>query len=150
MEIKWIDTKVKRPEHMQRCFCYDSYMSGFYVYVYDDISKYWCSQTTEEHDPDGENHVCDYADNRVIAWSPIPRIRKDKVREFLGLNTVWHDCSEVPKYNLNGSTDFIIDSFYGHIEGEAHSYTPEQWSAHLGFVANREFRWAYEKDLIYF
>lgn len=74
----------------------------------------------------------------------------DNAIKFLDSNAVWHDCTVVPKYNVNGSTDFIIDSFYGHIEGEAHTYTPDQWSAHLAFTANREFRWAYEKDLIDF
>lgn len=63
---------------------------------------------------------------------------------------VWHDCTKVPKYNLNGVTDFIVSSAYGHIEGVAHTYTPDQWSAHLGFNQNREFRWAYEEDLINF
>lgn len=68
----------------------------------------------------------------------------------LNPNTVWNSENVVPKYNLNGITDLIISSAYGHIEGEAHTYTPEQWSAHLGFNAHREFRWAYEKDLIDF
>lgn len=68
----------------------------------------------------------------------------------LSPNTAWNSENVVPKYNLNGITDFIISSCYGHIEGEAHTYTSEQWSAHLGFMANREFRWAYEKDLINF
>ena len=52
--------------------------------------------------------------------------------------------------DLKGITDFIVSSAYGHIEGEAHTYTPEQWSAHLEFNVHREFRWAYEKDLIDF
>lgn len=65
-------------------------------------------------------------------------------------NSVWHNIDDTPNYNLNGISDFIIDSCYGHIYGEAHSYTPEQWSAHIGFNANRQFRWAYEKDLINF
>lgn len=81
---------------------------------------------------------------------PIP----DKVETavLFGANwyhkNVWHDCTKVPRYNYNGITDFIVSSAHGHIEGEAHTYTPEQWSAHLGFNANREFLWAYEKDLI--
>lgn len=65
-------------------------------------------------------------------------------------NSIWHNIDDTPNYNLNGISDFIIDSCYGHIYGEAHSYTPEQWSAHIGFNANRQFRWAYEKDLINF
>ena len=68
----------------------------------------------------------------------------------LNPNTAWNSENVVPKYNLNGVTDFIVSSCYGHIEGEAHTYTPEQWLAHLGFMANRDFRWAYEKDLIDF
>ena len=74
-----------------------------------------------------------------------------KLLEFgVNVNTVWNGENVIPKYNLNGITDFIVSSAYGHIEGEAHTYTPEQWSAHLGFNAHREFRWAYEKDLINF
>lgn len=63
---------------------------------------------------------------------------------------IWYNENDAPKYNQNGVTDFIVSSAYGHIEGEAHTYTPEQWSAHLGFNAHREFRWAYESDLIDF
>lgn len=65
-------------------------------------------------------------------------------------NTVWNSENVVPKYNLNGITDFIVSSCHGHIEGVAHTYTPEQWSAHLRVTVNSEFRWAYEKDLIDF
>ena len=68
----------------------------------------------------------------------------------LNPNTVWNSEDIVPKYNLNGVTDFIVSSVYGHIYGEAHTYTPERWSAHLEFNQNREFRWAYENDLINF
>lgn len=68
----------------------------------------------------------------------------------LNPNTVWNNENVIPKYNLNGITDFIVSSAYGHVEGVAHTYTPKQWSAHLGFNANRDFRWAYEKDLIDF
>jgi hypothetical protein len=49
-------------------------MGGMYCYVYDDISKYWCTQTTEEHDADGSNHICDYADSRVVAWAELPKV----------------------------------------------------------------------------
>lgn len=65
-------------------------------------------------------------------------------------NSTWHNIDDTPNYNLNGISDFIIDSCYGHIYREAHSYTPEQWAAHIEFNANRQFRWAYEKDLIDF
>lgn len=68
----------------------------------------------------------------------------------LNPNTVWNSENVVPKYNPNGITDFIISSVYGHIEGVAHTYTSEQWAAHIGFNTNRDFRWAYEKDLIDF
>lgn len=70
------------------------------------------------------------------------------ILELDKINSVWHKIDETPKYNLNGVSDFIISSAYGHIEREAHTYTPEQWSAHIGFNENREFEWAYEKDLI--
>ena len=68
----WTNARDFRPQHLQRCICYDKYMKGVYCYVYDDISKYWCTQTTEEHDPDGDNHICDYADYRVTMWMPLP------------------------------------------------------------------------------
>lgn len=70
--------------------------------------------------------------------------------EVKEVDNIWHSIDDIPDYNLNGISDFIVDSCYGHIYGEAHSYTPQQWSAHLGFVENREFKWAYEKDLINF
>ena len=66
------------------------------------------------------------------------------------VNSVWHNIDEIPNFNLNGTSDLIIDSCYGHICREAHYYTPERWNTHIGFNANREFRWAYEKDLINF
>lgn len=69
-------------------------------------------------------------------------------KRHLNHNSAWHDIIIVPKYNQNGVTDFIVSSAHGHIEGEAHTYTPDQWSAHIGFNANRDFKWAYEKDLI--
>lgn len=78
------------------------------------------------------------------------RVTIAAAKRKLNPNTVWNSENVVPKYNLNGITDFIVSSAHGHIEGEAHTYTPEQWSAHLGFNANREFMWAYEKDLIDF
>ena len=68
----WNNAHDFRPKHLQRCICYDKYMGGVYCYVYDDISKYWCTQTTEEHDPDGDNHISDYSDYRVTAWMPLP------------------------------------------------------------------------------
>lgn len=63
---------------------------------------------------------------------------------------IWHDENDEPKYNQNGVTDFIVSSHCGHIYGEAHTYTPEQWNAHVGFNKNTKFRWAYESDLIDF
>ena len=63
---------------------------------------------------------------------------------------IWHGENDVPKYNQNGITDFIVSSIYGHIYGEAHTYTPERWSVHLEVNQNKEFRWAYESDLIDF
>lgn len=81
---------------------------------------------------------------------PIPD--KVEMAALFGANwyhkNVWHDCTKVPRYNYNGVTDLIVSSAYGHIQGVAHTYTPDQWSAHLGFNANRDFKWAYEKDII--
>lgn len=71
-ENVWNDARYFRPKHLQRYQCYDKYMGGVYCYVYDDISKYWCTQTTEEHDPDGDNHISDYSDYRVTAWRELP------------------------------------------------------------------------------
>lgn len=92
-----------------------------------------------------ENRAIDFPYMTASDWVAIASAKRK-----LNPNTVWNSENVAPKYNLNGITDFIISSAYGHIEGEAHTYTPEQWSAHLGFNANREFRWAYEKDLINF
>ena len=92
-----------------------------------------------------ESRAIDFPYMTASDWVTIAAAKRK-----LNPNTVWNSENVVPKYNLNGITDFIVSSCYGHIEGEAHTYTPEQWSAHLGFMANREFRWAYEKDLIDF
>lgn len=69
-DLNWFDARKVRPNHMQICYCYDKFMGGGRVYVYDDMSKYWCTQSTIEHDPNGDNHVCDYADFRVTHWIP--------------------------------------------------------------------------------
>lgn len=72
-ELIFFDAKTLRPEHLQRCLCWDSFEKGYRCYVYDDISKYWCTQETTEHDPNGDNHVSDYADNRITHWSHLPK-----------------------------------------------------------------------------
>lgn len=94
----WNNAHDFRPKHLQRCICYDKYMGGVYCYVYDDISKYWCTQTTEEHDSDGDNHICDYADYRITLWMPLPdtsfypsKSRFDKQREQ---KSTWSDEDE--------------------------------------------------------
>jgi hypothetical protein len=92
-------------------------------------------------------------ENRAIYFpymTPSDWVTIEEAKRQLSPNAAWNSEDVVPKYNLNGISDFIVSSCYGHIEGEAHSYTPEQWSAHLGFMSNRQFRWAYEKDLIDF
>lgn len=92
-------------------------------------------------------------ENRAIYFpymTPSDWVTIAEAKRQLSPNAAWNSEDVVPKYNLNGISDFIVSSCYGHIEGEAHSYTPEQWSAHLGFMSNRKFRWAYEKDLIDF
>ena len=69
---------------------------------------------------------------------------------------VWHNIDEVPKFEMRESDDMrpymvselIITSNYGHISGEAHYYTPESWSSHVGFERGRQMKWAYEKDLM--
>lgn len=92
-----------------------------------------------------ESRAVDFPYMTATDWVTIAAAKRK-----LNPNVAWNSENVVPKYNLNGITDFIISSCYGHIEGGAHTYTPEQWSAHLGFMANREFKWAYEKDLIDF
>jgi hypothetical protein len=92
-----------------------------------------------------EDRAVDFPNMTECDWVAITSAKRK-----LNPNTAWNSENVIPKYNLNGITDFIISSAYGHIEGEAHTYTPEQWNAHLGFNAYRDFRWAYEKDLIDF
>ena len=72
-ELVFLNPKLQRPEHLERCLCWDSFEKGYRCYVYDDISKYWCTQATTEHDPNGDNHVSDYADNRITHWSHLPK-----------------------------------------------------------------------------
>lgn len=62
-------------------------------------------------------------------------------------NKVWHDIDEEPIYE-NGVTPIIIDSNYGHISQEGHYYNQVQWKSHIEFQKHREFKWAYEKDLM--
>lgn len=69
--LEFNDAREKKPNHLQRCLCYNRYMGGYFCYVYDDISKYWCTQTTVEHDPDGENHISDYADFDITMWASL-------------------------------------------------------------------------------
>ncbi|MBO4924459.1 MAG: hypothetical protein J5382_10115 [Bacteroidales bacterium] len=76
MEFKFNDAKSARPGHLERCLCYDKYLKGYRCYVYDDISKYWCTQATTEHDPDGENHIVDYADFQVTEWASLSNENK--------------------------------------------------------------------------
>ena len=92
-----------------------------------------------------ESRAVDFPYMTASDWVTIAAAKRK-----LNPNTVWNSENVVPKYNLNGVTDFIVSSAYGHIEGEAHTYTPKQWSAHIEFNVNRDFRWAYEKDLIDF
>lgn len=76
MELKFNEAKIVRPNHLERCLCYDKFLKGFRCYVYDDISKYWCTQATTEHDPDGENHIVDYADFQVTEWASLSNVNK--------------------------------------------------------------------------
>lgn len=76
MEFKFNDAKSARPGHLERCLCYDKFLKGYRCYVYDDISKYWCTQATTEHDPDGENHIVDYSDFQVTEWASLSNVNK--------------------------------------------------------------------------
>lgn len=71
MELKINEAKTVRPNHLERCLCYDKFLKGYRCYVYDDISKYWCTQATTEHDPNGDNHIVDYADYQVTKWASL-------------------------------------------------------------------------------
>ena len=71
MIVKFNDAKKVRPNHLERCLCYDKFLKGYRCYVYDDISKYWCTQATTEHDTDGDNHIVDYADYQVTEWASL-------------------------------------------------------------------------------
>ena len=71
LELTFNNAREKRPEHLERCLCWDTFERGYRCYVYDDISKYWCTQTTTEHDDNGDNHVVDYADNQVTKWASL-------------------------------------------------------------------------------
>ncbi len=92
-----------------------------------------------------ESRAIDFPYMTASDWVTIAAAKRK-----LNPNVVWNSENVMPKFNLNGVTDFIVSSAYGHIEGEAHTYTPTKWSAHLEFNANRDFRWAYEKDLVNF
>lgn len=97
----WTNAHDFRPKHLQRCICYDKYMKGVYCYVYDDISKYWCTQTTEEHDPDGDNHICDYADYRVTMWMPLPDTSFDSSKSLCENQDKQKPDDKVkPKFNV--------------------------------------------------
>lgn len=71
MELKFNEAKTVRPNHLERCLCYDKFLKGYRCYVYDDISKYWCTQATTVHDQDGDNHIVDYADYQVTKWASL-------------------------------------------------------------------------------
>lgn len=79
MEIKFNEAKTVRPNHLERCLCYDKFLQSYCCYVYDDISKYWCTQGTTEHDPNGDNHIVDYADYQVTKWASLQQ-ESDRLR----------------------------------------------------------------------
>ena len=65
------------------------------------------------------------------------------------MECVWHSVDELPMFDRgeNGDmTPFIVDSYYRHIGGVAHSYTRVTWKNHIDTHRNREFMWAYESD----
>ena len=71
--LGFTESKEQKPEHMECCLCFDKFEKGFRCYVYDDIDKCWCTQVTTEHDSNSDNHVCDYADNRITLWASFPK-----------------------------------------------------------------------------
>lgn len=64
------------------------------------------------------------------------------------IRKIWHDIDEEPIYNY-GVTPLIIDSNYGHITSIGHYYTQTLWQSHVLSQKHREYKWAYEMDLMY-
>jgi len=72
-QLKINESKTSnKPKHLERCLCYDKFLCEWCIYVYDDLSKYWCDADSVGHDPDGDNHVSDYADYRITHWMRLP------------------------------------------------------------------------------
>jgi len=109
MELKFNDAKSVRPGHLERCLCYDKFLKGYRCYVYDDISKYWCTQATTEHDPDGENHIVDYADFQVTEWASLSNVNKPSLPS--GLDEAAEKYSENILANNEDLQDAIGDAF---------------------------------------
>lgn len=82
MILKFNEAKTVRPNHLERCLCYDKFLKGYRCYVYDGISKYWCTQATTEHDPDGDNHIVDYADYQVTEWASLQQEQESVAERF--------------------------------------------------------------------
>lgn len=64
------------------------------------------------------------------------------------IRKIWHDIDEEPIYNY-GVTPLIIDSNHGHISSLGQYYTSNLWQRHVESQKNRDFKWAYEMDLMY-
>lgn len=109
MELKFNDAKSVRPGHLERCLCYDKFLKGFRCYVYDDISKYWCTQATTEHDPDGENHIVDYADYQVIEWASLSNVNQPSLPS--NIDEAAEEYSENILANNEDLQDAIEDAF---------------------------------------
>ena len=59
------------PEHMDRCLCWDDTLKGWRCYVYDHISRCWCTQETTEHDPYGKKYIVGFMELRITWWASI-------------------------------------------------------------------------------
>ena len=130
MELKFNEAKTVRPNHLERCLCYDKFLKGYRCYVYDDISKYWCTQATTEHDTNGDNHIVDYADYQVTKWASLPSLPSN-------LGEAAEKYSENILANNEDLQDAIEDAFKAgaewmagqgiSVEGDADNGLPDEY-----------------------
>ena len=114
MELKFNEAKTVRPNHLERCLCYDKFLKGYRCYVYDDISKYWCTQATTEHDPNGDNHIVDYADYQVTKWASLQQEQQEvDLEKFTDKIKTFQERYKYPEIiSIKGAMAFMARMFY--------------------------------------
>jgi len=114
MELKFNEAKTVRPNHLERCLCYDKFLKGYRCYVYDDISKYWCTQATTEHDPNGDNHIVDYADYQVTKWASLQQEQQEvDLEKFTDKIKTFQERYKYPEIvSIKGAMEFMARMFY--------------------------------------